>query len=75
MGDTIYTISVSPQNYVGGTPTITIEENGLVEASLKIVRVNGNSTFTQHLKLTNWGPLGKELTLYRMLTGKLKIRY
>ena len=49
-------ISVNPQNYVDGTPTVTIEENGLLRASLKIVRTKGSSTFTEHIKLTNWGP-------------------
>ena len=49
-------INVNPQNYVDGTPTITIEENGILRASLKIVRTKGNSTFTEYLRLTNWGP-------------------
>jgi alpha-mannosidase len=49
-------INVSPQNYVDGTPTITIIENGPVRVSLKITRIKGLSTFEEYIRLTNWGP-------------------
>ncbi|MEI8204105.1 MAG: glycoside hydrolase family 38 C-terminal domain-containing protein, partial [Bacteroidota bacterium] len=49
-------INVTPQNYVDGTPTFTIVENGLVRVSLKITRVKGLSTFDEYIRLTNWGP-------------------
>ncbi len=49
-------ISGNPQNYVDGTPTISIQENGLLRATLKIVRTKSGSTFTEYIRLTNVGP-------------------
>ncbi|MCX6231594.1 MAG: PA14 domain-containing protein [Bacteroidetes bacterium] len=49
-------ISVSPQNYVDGTPAVSIVENGLVRVSLKISRTKSGSTFDEYIRLTNWGP-------------------
>ncbi len=49
-------INVTPQNYVDGTPTVTIVENGLLRVSLKITRLKNGSTFDEYIRLTNWGP-------------------
>jgi len=49
-------ISVNPQNYVDGTPSISIVENGILRVSLKISRTKSGSTFDEYIRLTNWGP-------------------
>ncbi|MEI6696523.1 MAG: glycoside hydrolase family 38 C-terminal domain-containing protein [Bacteroidota bacterium] len=49
-------INVTPQNYVDGTPSFSIVENGILRVSLKITRIKNGSTFDEHIRLTNWGP-------------------
>ncbi|HTH83277.1 MAG TPA: glycoside hydrolase family 38 C-terminal domain-containing protein [Mucilaginibacter sp.] len=46
-------IKAAPRNYVSGIKSISIEENGPVRVSLKIVRETEGSTFTQYIRLAN----------------------
>jgi len=49
-------VTEAPRSYVDGTPTITIEENGPVRVTLKIVREKNGSVFVQRIRLTENGP-------------------
>jgi alpha-mannosidase len=47
------TVKTVPRNYVSGVKSISIEENGPVRVSLKIVRETEGSTFTQYIRLAD----------------------
>ncbi len=46
-------VTTAPRSYVAGVKSISIEENGPVRVSLKIVRETEGSTFTQYIRLAN----------------------
>ncbi|MDF2566839.1 MAG: alpha-mannosidase, partial [Oscillospiraceae bacterium] len=46
-----------PQNYVGGTPTVQIVENGPARVALKITRTFNNSKFEQIVSLSAGGKM------------------
>ncbi len=53
----------STPTYVTGTPGITIDENSPVRVSLRVTRTQGNSQFTQVIRL-GAGDAGKQVEVY-----------
>jgi alpha-mannosidase len=64
-------VMAAPRDYVKGIKSISIEENGPVRVSLKIVRETEGSSFTQYVRLSN-GEAGNRVDVVNDVDWKSK---